>query len=1083
MSLTDQDRKLIRLAYATKDPELRRRAVTHLKDREAIDYGFGGGFGGGLGWAEDAAREQRQKKEEKATYEAFLKEVEGKKFRNPDTGNQVLFVSLPDAEQKKVYGQWKAYQAVQSDKKKKDSEGTRKKLREKYDWKKGEEYEDRKKRHRETAKETGTYEQARTLHDHLHDIAEEEIERKHGKDADFWKRNGITGVAEGIERLINSDNWEDLEMVMGGDEEAIKRLGQSIEGYQSSPHDPKEIVRQLTMAQERMQSETPDKKKQRLKSRGERDDKRRSDREKSQKEEAERKRKRELAEQRQKEEEKRRREQRKKDQEERDKRYREEWDRRQEEKRKKEQEEAKGWEEHLKAAASTPFARRMVRVAYTTSDPVLRRGILESIRVAGYPKEFLEAVKQQKFRNPVTNNQVKFVSLPGQMQAQIYSQWKQKQQDGETGLEGIAPGPEEMTAAQEAVAEFMPERVDSLEDAKKLHEAGKPWRMSAVAGSAYKGKFKFWEVRGDGDKIEIRFGGNYQGAAKPQVKELQGGVDQAWKRFQQKLKKGYDSGIGPNWAMSFSGGPMGMDADKLWKSLEDKHGDDPQKMAEVVKATLQRLTSLDAWSPGNWQSVHDATDGLVDKWKEYQAKGISDADKPEAEVVKEDKPEKKPKGPQMVDMTSEVMQGLKDMGQQFKDKAEQAKKDKKKPKKPKKPTFSQARDAAFGALEDAGWKVKKGLKIPKAEREIDGNKVVLSFKPQAVYMEVKGVSSHPLSLHVDLRDVDPKEWEATLADEAKKMIGLEQGMADPEPPKEPKKTEAPEPPKTPEKVKVPEGKHKDRKELRSKPKKKMSDKVKVGDDLAAMLIPDGMPDKQKAQAKKQLEGASFQLLASLRDNAQHAVDDPKGPYAQALMQHGYTADGIKKMHTALSKALTPALGKKYHPDVLSVANKHDLESEDADELAAFKGDKPSRGKKLTPQELFNKFKAKASPETKERMQGMPLDDFMAMYNAIMSDEDEEIDAGTGKGKAASRLPEEPHTVMQDAIEEGRLAEDDNDVMAGEDEDAGGLTIFDAPTTVKKARMSEEDRRLVRLAHGTSNPDLRRRILGMLKKTA
>lgn len=96
-------------------------------------------------------------------------------------------------------------------------------------------------------------------------------------------------------------------------------------------------------------------------------------------------------------------------------------------------------------------------------------------------------------------------------------------------------------------------------------------------------------------------------------------------------------------------------------------------------------------------------------------------------------------------------------------------------KKPKRPTFGKAREATFGALEEAGWSLKKGLKVPKAERDIDGDRVILHFKPQAVWMEVKG-KTPPRSLHTDIRDVDPKEWVSTLEKEAKDAIALEESF-------------------------------------------------------------------------------------------------------------------------------------------------------------------------------------------------------------------------------------------------------------------------------------------------------------------
>jgi hypothetical protein len=117
---------------------------------------------------------------------------------------------------------------------------------------------------------------------------------------------------------------------------------------------------------------------------------------------------------------------------------------------------------------------------------------------------------------------------------------------------------------------------------------------------------------------------------------------------------------------------------------------------------------------------------------------------------------------------------------------------------------------------------------------------------------------------------------------------------------------------------------------------------------------------------------------------------------------------------------------------------------------------------------MQKFLAKAKPETKERMQGMAIDDFMVMYKAIMADEDEEV--AEMPGKTATRLPQQPHRVMQDAREEGIIAEGD---------DVEALTIFDAPVTVKRA-MSDEDRSLVRLAHATRNPELQRTLFGLVR---
>lgn len=42
----------------------------------------------------------------------FLKSVSGRRFRNPETGNEVFFQSLPPAEQAKIYSEWGTQERV-----------------------------------------------------------------------------------------------------------------------------------------------------------------------------------------------------------------------------------------------------------------------------------------------------------------------------------------------------------------------------------------------------------------------------------------------------------------------------------------------------------------------------------------------------------------------------------------------------------------------------------------------------------------------------------------------------------------------------------------------------------------------------------------------------------------------------------------------------------------------------------------------------------------------------------------------------------------------------------------------------------
>jgi hypothetical protein len=203
----------------------------------------------------------------------------------------------------------------------------------------------------------------------------------------------------------------------------------------------------------------------------------------------------------------------------------------------------------------------------------------------------------------------------------------------------------------------------------------------------------------------------------------------------------------------------------------------------------------------------------------------------------------------------------------------------------------------------------------------------------------------------------------------------------------PEKAKDEKPEEAPEKAKAP-GKHKDRKQLRGRGKKKETDSAHVTPELRAMLMPSGLVAEQKEHAERQLENADYRMLQLVLDNAELALQDPAGKFMKRLKKQGHTPEGVAKLHKALQKKLADVKGRLYSKSVLDVANKYDLEGEDADELYAFKHDRPHWGRKLPPEQLKQKFLLKASPETRERMKGMDIGDFMAMYNAIMADEEE-----------------------------------------------------------------------------------------------
>lgn len=261
--------------------------------------------------------------------------------------------------------------------------------------------------------------------------------------------------------------------------------------------------------------------------------------------------------------------------------------------------------------------------------------------------------------------------------------------------------------------------------------------------------------------------------------------------------------------------------------------------------------------------------------------------------------------------------------------------------------------------------------------------------------------------------------------------------------------------------KKPSGKHKDRKELRGAGKKKLSDPVKIDDELKSLLTPEGMDPQNRERAGKQLAEASYELLNMLYERTAKALGKPEGKVMKSLLKSGYTPEALEKAQTQLKKHLADTQGRKYTKDVLEIANTHDLEGEDADELRDFKSDKPVHGKKLTPQELMQKFLKHAKPETRDRMQGMPIGDFIAMYKAIMAESgDEDVEGG----KLAREL-KQPHDVMQKALSDGRLADDE------EDEDGAK----------NGSALSAEDRTILRLARGASNPVVHRQLLALLSR--
>lgn len=181
-------------------------------------------------------------------------------------------------------------------------------------------------------------------------------------------------------------------------------------------------------------------------------------------------------------------------------------------------------------------------------------------------------------------------------------------------------------------------------------------------------------------------------------------------------------------------------------------------------------------------------------------------------------------------------------------------------------------------------------------------------------------------------------------------------------------------------------KYKDRKEIRGKGKEDAV-KVALSDEDRATLVPDWMSEEDKKKANKALGKTPLAKdLRKFRLNIEKAQNNPSGPYMKGLEKSGYKPGDLAKMHATLRRVTE---GRKYSGKLLPIWNEYDLEGEDADELYDFKNRKPGLGRKLDPEALKQKFLREASPETRERMKDLPIDEFMIAYKAIMDDEEED----------------------------------------------------------------------------------------------
>jgi len=270
-------------------------------------------------------------------------------------------------------------------------------------------------------------------------------------------------------------------------------------------------------------------------------------------------------------------------------------------------------------------------------------------------------------------------------------------------------------------------------------------------------------------------------------------------------------------------------------------------------------------------------------------------------------------------------------------------------------------------------------------------------------------------------------------------------------------------------------KHTKRKELRGIGSKKLEDEAGLSDQDLGKMLPlerlQKLTEKDfKGGADRIINGfknANFNDLESFVYIAEYLATKPDDPYSKdhwLSKNLKLDKDEVKTFHKELKRKTDEVHGRKYGRRVLAIANANDLESEDADAVYDFRKDKPPTGRKLTPEQLKQKFLQGpwGDAETKKRVRGMDANEFMAMRNAIFDEDEEEISISWGK--TASHHEEK------------------------EEEDKQAPSLFERPPGAPKApektagapKLTKLGRRIVRMAYNSTDAEVRTKLVRRAK---
>jgi hypothetical protein len=420
-------------------------------------------------------------------------------------------------------------------------------------------------------------------------------------------------------------------------------------------------------------------------------------------------------------------------------------------------------------------------------DTMRSRVLAAAMRLAAYSDEFLQQIRGKRFRNRQTGNDVLFVSLPPVEQARVYEQWARS-----NAPEGLRVDPNCPDCKGTGWYTGFREKKPCPTCVKRQQESG----SDGGGGDAAEREREAWSEAGVAAKAGMEppkalvdmMGEKYRGED-PDDYSGDGGWDAVYDDVLDELSDNEHS--------PFSGASPDLDTDD-----EAEHDEAEEKFHEAR-----------GWTKKITDKIHDDLMERLGEAEEayreevYQER-VREEEEEEREQAERDRQEAEKESFTMdraatyPDDFMQLVQGRKfrqpSTGNRVefvsllpeeqakiysnyqrnvaaraeKEKAERA-------RLRRRPTFAKAKEQVFDKLDESGWETRRGLKVPKAIKTEGENQIILHFKPQAVWMEVRGRERVPArSLHVDLRDVagDPAAWIEGLAKEAEDAVKSEAEM-------------------------------------------------------------------------------------------------------------------------------------------------------------------------------------------------------------------------------------------------------------------------------------------------------------------